>query len=250
MTNNEVRRNFERFKDVVREWMLQQGFGEAHFSDPEETHGLGVLFIEESSLSQIVQFGPDEPNFEFEDLIESFGLIGDYGMGFASVHFYPQDDYEFGRTLASYKEKLDDPRWKQKAERVRAHANYKCQDCGGSKPLEAHHCYYMAMRYAFEPWEYPLSAFRALCRRCHEKRAIVETRMRAFMARLTQSEMEELRASLGIALEHYEASSIADVLGSTTTDTEKTLAAVGRMLSAPKDKPDVRWVHIVTGKPL
>lgn len=249
VVSQSARSNFERFKVALREWMIQHDLGETYFRAPEEDHGLGVLSLDDTSLHQIVQFGPDDPQLEFEDLIGSFGLISELSI-YASMHFYAEDDYDYTRRPAPYSEKLNDPRWKQKAERVKQRADNKCQDCGAGGPLDTHHCYYMAFRHAFEPWEYPLSAFRALCRKCHLERADVEMRMRAFMARMTRYEMEELRGSLGMALEHYEASSIADVLGSTTTDYEETLAAVGRMLNSPKDKPDIRWVHIVTGDPL
>jgi hypothetical protein len=48
--------------------------------------------------------------------------------------------------------------------RLRDARGGKCENCGGSSRLQAHHRYYLAGR---KPWEYPLDVFLLLCTVCH-----------------------------------------------------------------------------------
>ncbi|EBS7635959.1 hypothetical protein CDR68_19740 [Salmonella enterica] len=126
-------------------------------------------------------------------------------MGYAwSIGFYPLEDYDYARLSGNYAQKLKDERWRQKTELVKRRAKYRCQDCNASLPLEAHHCYYTNMREGYEPWEYPLSALRALCRECHKQRPIPEIRIRALLAQLTQSQLTGLINGLDNTFNRFE----------------------------------------------
>jgi hypothetical protein len=136
-----------------------------------------------------------------------------HSMGHSwSIGFEPIEGYDFKRLTGTYSSKLRDSRWKEKAQKVKERADHTCQDCGAKESLDAHHCHYHAMRHNFEPWEYPLSAFRALCWRCHEARDTTEVRVRAFAASLTREELERLVSSLDHARYWVESESIFDFL--------------------------------------
>ena len=189
-----------RMRAAVAEWLTKEGWlGDAEFYTVEQwqsrdedflTDSLLILVIDGSTLHTMLNFGGDHE--EFDDLVLSFGFYYELGNHW-NMGFYPIDGYDFAPITGNYSSKLKDPRWRKKAARVKELAGNLCQDCGKNGTLEAHHCYYAAMRHGYEPWEYPLSAFRSLCRRCHDTRAQVEIRMRSYMATLTQSEMESLR---------------------------------------------------------
>jgi hypothetical protein len=199
-----------RMKEAVSEWLTKEGWlGDAEFYSVQQwqerkeeflTDSLLILVIDGSTLHTMLNFGGDHE--EFDDLVQSFGFFYELGNHW-NLGFYPIDGYDFTPRSGDYSSKLRDSRWQQKAARVKRLAGDHCQDCGTAGPLEAHHCYYAAMRHGYQPWEYPLSAFRALCRTCHETRAQAEIRMRSFMASLTQSDMERLREGLSHALAFY-----------------------------------------------
>lgn len=199
----EMLENLGRMREAVEEYMIKEGLvGDASFceistwvarEEPFLNDALLILLIDGSPLHTILNYGGDQD--EFDDLIASFGFY--YELGFAwCLGFYPLPVYDYRRSNQTYSIKLRDPRWKAKADLVKKRANYACQDCGADAPLDTHHCYYMSLRSAREPWEYPLSAFRALCRSCHGERERAEIRMRAFVARLTRFEMDGLREAL------------------------------------------------------
>jgi len=152
-----------------------------------------------------MNYGGDQE--EFDDLLQSFGFYGELGHAW-SLGIYPLPDYDYSRLAGqSYARKMQDPRWRAKADTVKRRAGHVCQDCREDAPLEAHHCYYTSLRSQREPWEYPLSAFRALCRPCHRARERSEIRMRAFVARLSRDEMDMLRTTLdSLFVGHTEAS--------------------------------------------
>ena len=173
------------------------------------TDSLLILVIDGSTLHTMLNFGGDHE--EFDDLVESFGFYYELGNHW-NMGFYAMDGYDFSPSQGSYSEKLRDPRWHEKAARVKDIAGQQCQDCGAASRLEAHHYYYTAMREGYEPWEYPLSAFRALCRQCHESRARIEIRMRSYMATLSQSDMERLREGLDHAFYFYDKGAVLSFL--------------------------------------
>ncbi|HFF3789678.1 hypothetical protein [Enterobacter hormaechei] len=206
--------NLERMKKAITEWAIKDSllhdatfYSQAEWlSRGEDMHddALLVLTIDSSGLYHLLNYGCDTE--EFEDLVESFGFY--YEMGYAwSLGFYALEGYDYSRLSGSYTQKLKDIRWKNKSTVVRRRAQERCQDCGVKSVLEAHHCYYTNMREGFEPWEYPLSAFRALCRSCHEKRPVPEIRIRAFLAQLTQQQLTELIDGLDNAFNRFETDS-------------------------------------------
>jgi 5-methylcytosine-specific restriction endonuclease McrA len=69
------------------------------------------------------------------------------------------------RKRKSYRELLDDPRWKKKRDRIVKRAQGRCQICASSKkPFEVHHSYYSTGK---KPWEYPDGSLIAICGNCH-----------------------------------------------------------------------------------
>ncbi|MEJ4046917.1 hypothetical protein [Erwinia sp. SLM-02] len=211
--------NLERMRKAITEWAIKDSLlHDARFysrsewnSRSEEMHdgALLVLTIDSSGLYHLLNGGCDTE--EFDDLVESFGFY--YEMGYAwSLGFYPLDDYNYSRLSGTYTQKLTDNRWQMKSALVKRRAEHKCQDCGAKPPLDAHHCYYTSMREGYEPWEYPLSALRALCRTCHEKRPIPEIRIRAFLAQLTQTQLIELIDGLDNAFNRFETDSFLEFL--------------------------------------
>lgn len=207
-------KNLERMKNAITEWAIKDGLlDDAQFYSQQEWNERGeemhddallVLTIDSSGLYHLLNFGCDTE--EFDDLVESFGFT--YEMGYQwSIGFYPIEDYNYERKTGTYTQKLRDERWKRKSETVKKRANYCCQDCNAKAPLDAHHCYYTSMKDGFEPWEYPLSALRALCRDCHLKRPIQEIRIRALLAQLTQSQLSGLIDGLGNAFNRFETES-------------------------------------------
>ena len=206
-----MQQSLHRMRAAVTEWLIKEDFlGDARFYELSEwktrdesflNDSLLVMVSDGSTLHTILNFGGDHE--EFDELTESFGFYYELGHSW-SMGFYPIEDYDFRIRTSSYTVKLQDPRWVTKAERVKKRAQLCCQDCGSASRLEAHHCYYAAMREGYQPWEYPLSAFRALCRDCHQSRAKTEIRMRAFMAALTQEHMEKLQEGLSRAFAFFE----------------------------------------------
>jgi len=191
-------------------------------------YSLLVLVIDGSTLHTMLNFGGDTS--EFDDLIDSFGFS--YALGHSwSMGFYPLDGYNFSATVGTYGQKLRDPRWRRKAQMVKDRSDHACQDCGAKAPLEAHHCYYADLREGFEPWEYPLSAFRALCRSCHQARDRTEIRVRAFAASRTQVELEDLIQSLGHAFYWYPPAAVSKFLDALGPDEKHIRAAVAELRS-------------------
>lgn len=211
--------NLERMRAAITEWLIKEEMlGDAFFINIEEwnargeqygTDSLLVLVFDGSSLHALLNLGCDTQ--EFDDLVESFGFWYELGHSW-NMGFYPIDDYDYSRLTCSYTTKLQDPRWTKKAALVKKRAEHKCQDCGAEKPLDAHHCYYTTMRLAYEPWEYPLSALRALCRPCHLRREQTEIRLRAFAASLTSDELDALRPALGHATYWYKTEAVLTFL--------------------------------------
>ncbi len=214
-----MKENLLRMQHAITEWMIKDELlGDGCFIPIEEWRSRGeslledaelILAIDGCSLHGLLNLGGDTT--EFDDLIESFGFWYELGHTW-SVGFHSIDDYDFTPTKGSYANKLQDPRWRRKANLVKDQANHRCQDCGSADQLDAHHCYYTNMRQGFEPWEYPLSAFRALCRQCHTTREREEIRMRAFCASLTHSELAQIRAGLHHAHYWFTPTAVSDFL--------------------------------------
>lgn len=65
----------------------------------------------------------------------------------------------------TYAEKLNDPRWIAKRDRIRERDGNKCVQCGEGGEIHIHHSHYRAGR---EPWEYRDSDLFTLCKKHHE----------------------------------------------------------------------------------
>lgn len=69
--------------------------------------------------------------------------------------------------MSKYSEKLKDPRWQKKRLEVFNRDSFECSNCGNQySMLAVHHLYYEKDK---DPWDYPLEAFKTLCRECHEE---------------------------------------------------------------------------------
>lgn len=66
----------------------------------------------------------------------------------------------------TYEEQLNDPRWKAKAEEIKARDWYMCQQCMSSKNLHVHHKQYIEGKMA---WEYSGWYLITLCSQCHKE---------------------------------------------------------------------------------
>lgn len=67
--------------------------------------------------------------------------------------------------MATYSEKLLDPRWQKKRLEILSRDEWTCCGCGSAdKTLHVHHAYYVSGR---DPWEYPSETLSTLCKECH-----------------------------------------------------------------------------------
>ena len=66
---------------------------------------------------------------------------------------------------ADYADKLLDPRWIKKREKIIKRDGYRCTVCGAEKDLIVHHTFYYSTYPA--PWEYPDNSLLTTCRECH-----------------------------------------------------------------------------------
>ncbi len=228
-------KNIDRLRAAIEEWLIRNELDlDTRFYSREEwlTHGeefhndSDLVLIFEGGLHTMLNHGGD--TLEFDDYIHSFGYWYELGNSW-NMGFYPEENYDFSPSVGTYSQKLQDPRWKAKAALVKKLAGHQCQDCQSTKRLEAHHCYYTPMRDGHEPWEYPLSALRCLCHDCHEKREKAESRMRAFLARMTTSELDALRKNLDNASYWYEQGAVLDFLGALNHKDETALSAVATL---------------------
>jgi 5-methylcytosine-specific restriction endonuclease McrA len=66
----------------------------------------------------------------------------------------------------TYKELLNDPRWKAKAYEVKLRDKFTCRGCKRKgKILHVHHGYYIKGKL---PWEYRTNCLYTLCETCHK----------------------------------------------------------------------------------
>jgi 5-methylcytosine-specific restriction endonuclease McrA len=72
--------------------------------------------------------------------------------------------------MATYQEKLKDPRWQKKRLVILSRDNFTCLFCGSTdKTLHIHHIEYEKGK---EPWEYNNDWLKTLCCDCHETETI------------------------------------------------------------------------------
>lgn len=68
--------------------------------------------------------------------------------------------------MASYSDKLKDPRWQKKRLEILSRDEFMCQVCADTQStLHVHHKYYEK---DLIPWEYPDNSLITLCEDCHE----------------------------------------------------------------------------------
>lgn len=68
--------------------------------------------------------------------------------------------------MATYYEKLRDPRWQRKRLEIMERDEFACSWCGdGESTLSVHHGYYAKRR---SPWEYEDLSLHTLCEECHK----------------------------------------------------------------------------------
>jgi hypothetical protein len=211
--------DLDRFQSVLRDWLVRNDLdSDLHFYSRDEwgvrreevLNSAEFVVVTEGDLHFLLNYNFAHPKVdELQDLCESFGCWFELGRTW-SIGFYIDDSDLPTPTPERYVDKLKDPRWKKKASAVKKRANYSCEDCGVQDiALEAHHCWY---RYGLEPWQYPLDAFRCLCRQCHEDRAPVEHRTRALMARFSTREVEAIRGALERLFHWYDREAVQNFL--------------------------------------
>lgn len=232
-----MQENLKRMQAALTEWLIKEEIiGDAHFYSIEEwidrkepylDDSCLVLVFDSSTLHTILNYGGDTE--EFDELIESFGFWYELGHSW-NLGFYPVDGYDFSPSKGTYSQKLQDARWRKKAEYIKSRVGHQCQDCGARDRLEAHHCYYLTMREGYEPWEYPLSAFRALCAKCHASREKNEIRMRAFMAGLTQNQMDRMRLGMSSAFYSFKPDAVFDFISALGHSDERLYVAMDQLI--------------------
>lgn len=98
--------------------------------------------------------------------------------------------------MATYAEKLRDPRWQKMRLQVMGRDEFKCRACGSAtETLNVHHSYYTKWA---DPWDYPLAHLVTLCESCHKS---VETR-RTYLLQFTadpKTQVKVLAFTLGCA---------------------------------------------------
>ncbi len=234
-------RHIQRLKTAIEEWLIRNdldidtGFysiDEWHQRKEDYLNDADLVLVFEGGLHTLLNYGGDTE--EFDNYIESFGYY--YEMGHSwNMGFYPIPDYDYSPVIGSYSQKLQDPRWQKKSQLVKTRAGWKCQHCNSTTNLETHHCYYTPMREGNEPWEYPLSALRCLCRLCHEKREKTESRIRAHMAKLRTDQIDKLKEGLDSACYWFEDDAVIELLSKLGHSDEKIYMAVGEFLKRRND---------------
>lgn len=92
--------------------------------------------------------------------------------------------------MATYFEKLKDPRWQKKRLEVFERDNFKCTNCGSSeKTLHVHHGYYTSDT---EPWEYNIKSLHTVCWECPQEFEEIKHDVHVTIARYSIKEMRKL----------------------------------------------------------
>lgn len=77
--------------------------------------------------------------------------------------------------MATYSEKLQDPRWQRKRLEIMERDSFRCRDCGAKdRQLHIHHTHYQRGN----PWDTESCYLLTLCAECHESRGDVEERIK------------------------------------------------------------------------
>ncbi len=192
------------------------------------------VLVTEGGLNFLLNHNFGHPKIEeLNDFCASFGYWFDMGHSW-SVGFYRLENYDGRQTKGEYVDKLRDIRWKRKAALVKQRAQNKCEDCGEkSGSLQAHHCWYTK---GLEPWQYPLDAFRALCKNCHFTRGEIEFQFRAMMSRHPQTELLAMHKAIELLFYWYDRDALIRFLHAAGPDNDKFREAFDN-LSNSKSEP-------------
>lgn len=86
--------------------------------------------------------------------------------------------------MATYLEKLRDPRWQRKRLEVMQRARFACERCDAAdSTLNVHHKLY---RKNANPWDYADEELECLCEQCHEERHHQRQRLDEAIVRLSE----------------------------------------------------------------
>lgn len=88
-----------------------------------------------------------------------------------------------------YHKMLQDPRWKEKREKIKARDGSKCVACDSTEDLQVHHGYYRPLA---PPWEYEEKTLWTLCGVCHEKATEVTIKIHRAIGLMHPRDYEEL----------------------------------------------------------
>lgn len=92
--------------------------------------------------------------------------------------------------MATYWEKLKDPRWQRRRLEVMELADFACAECSATEQtLHVHHKLY---RKGANPWEYTDDELACLCEACHERVTHVRQRLDIAIAKLSSGELEQV----------------------------------------------------------
>lgn len=90
------------------------------------------------------------------------------------------------KMMATYAQKLKDPRWQRMRLEKLEEARWECGECGEkAKTLHVHHRIYRKGR---EPWEYEFRELQVLCEDCHEAHHNDERTMNEILAHVQYTE--------------------------------------------------------------
>lgn len=163
---------------------------------------------------------------ELQDLVSSFGFWFEMGHSW-NLGFYEDDADDETTSPTTYRAKLNDRRWTEKARTVRQRAGNRCQDCGATdRRLDVHHCWY---KYGLEPWQYPFDALRSVCRECHRAREAEEHDFRCLNAQFARDELRTIREAVKRLFHWYDRSAALEFLDAVGPDGDRMARAVRRL---------------------
>lgn len=106
--------------------------------------------------------------------------------------------------MATYWEKLKDPRWQRRRLEIMSLAEFQCVSCGADRvTLNVHHTIY---RRGADPWDYADHELECLCEKCHEQNHQWRSRLDEALAMdgNTGTELEQVAGyAEGLHWRHY-----------------------------------------------
>lgn len=192
-----------QLKTSLTSWLSRNGLDtdlsilsqdEWRFRNESYLNEAELVIISEGGLCILLNYTLHTPQYEeFEDLLASFGYYYELGYTWCLGLYSTGEEVECDPYFR-YSQKLRDQRWQIKRRIVLDRAKGKCEDCSSpTTSLEVHHCYYMAR---CQPWQYPLDSLRALCRPCHEYRAVIESRIMGLLAHVAHPVLDDVYGTL------------------------------------------------------